>query len=425
MNTFSEHSMLVVCMLSHGNLLETQRAVDSVNRFGLEVVVGLTREGAMAPGGARVVPIPWEDDFAQARNLLLGHVSSRFVLWLDSDETLVAFPKLNLDGLDGQIFAVSLQYSSESIRYFSRRLHRNSPAVSWKGRIHEQLAAARLNQGEITIPSIHIQHLGYEDKEVMAAKHLRNLRIALPGLDGGNPTYWELLTLARAETAIGRFNLILWVRCFLHPEHEDGAFYDRRWESAIMLCSAGYIRPALRVLDRGALSVPVQLAVLAAQKAMGLPFDKDRFQFVHSLLENGTFDFNHPFPKVLLGISITGLESYIENEAKKFRRICGPIVKTWPDLAMNSKSFLQSTHVETTAFENDLLVMNIETRQVVLLNEVAAGIWEALGSRQTFEELHSILTEAFPSAVPAELGSHLTSVLQTLEAAELIQIRSD
>src|SRR6202044_351996 len=40
--------------------------------------------------GARILPIPWENDFAKARNLSLAEVKADWVLVLDADERLDA-----------------------------------------------------------------------------------------------------------------------------------------------------------------------------------------------------------------------------------------------------------------------------------------------------------------------------------------------
>ncbi len=40
--------------------------------------------------GARVISIPWENDFAKARNLSLAEVTSDWLLLLDADERLDA-----------------------------------------------------------------------------------------------------------------------------------------------------------------------------------------------------------------------------------------------------------------------------------------------------------------------------------------------
>ena len=52
--------------------------------------------------GARVVSIPWENDFAKARNLALKEVHTDWVLFLDADEQLDPSASGYLPGLMDQ-----------------------------------------------------------------------------------------------------------------------------------------------------------------------------------------------------------------------------------------------------------------------------------------------------------------------------------
>ena len=51
--------------------------------------------------GARVVSIPWQNDFAKARNLALEQVHADWVLSLDADEQLDPSAPRLLAGADG------------------------------------------------------------------------------------------------------------------------------------------------------------------------------------------------------------------------------------------------------------------------------------------------------------------------------------
>ena len=85
---------LLVCILSSGGPAGTDRAAASARAFGLPVHIGLTEPGAQPPSGDETesVVIKWRDDFAAARNALARRAKARYLLWLDSDETLAAFP---------------------------------------------------------------------------------------------------------------------------------------------------------------------------------------------------------------------------------------------------------------------------------------------------------------------------------------------
>ena len=65
-----------VCMLSHGNLPYTERALESPRRFGLQVHFGVTAAGPCPFSNPlmSIHCIVWRDDFASARNDLLDRI---------------------------------------------------------------------------------------------------------------------------------------------------------------------------------------------------------------------------------------------------------------------------------------------------------------------------------------------------------------
>lgn len=93
----------LVCILSDGDGPTLKDATASAQRFGLAVLIGLsagTQRGSqrgVGADGAERVGIAWRDDFADARNQLskIAHAHYAqypYLLWLDSDEELVAWP---------------------------------------------------------------------------------------------------------------------------------------------------------------------------------------------------------------------------------------------------------------------------------------------------------------------------------------------
>ncbi|MFZ5647339.1 MAG: glycosyltransferase [Bacillota bacterium] len=99
----------------------------------------------------RVFSFPWSGDFSAARNYALDKTRSRWILYLDADEELGAFPGgiRSLVDANGDIDAFFLplfnqdEYSGNYCRYMVLRLFRNSPAHRFQGRIHEQLTVSR------------------------------------------------------------------------------------------------------------------------------------------------------------------------------------------------------------------------------------------------------------------------------------------
>jgi glycosyltransferase involved in cell wall biosynthesis len=117
--------------------------------------------------GAKVVAIPWENDFAKARNLSLAEVTSDWVLMLDADECLdpeaeATLPRLLADAavagyqvtirnyvrsLANKIwdrsakpnfstYAPAARYPA-FIDHENVRLFRRDPEIYFSGRVHE------------------------------------------------------------------------------------------------------------------------------------------------------------------------------------------------------------------------------------------------------------------------------------------------
>ncbi len=97
--------------------------------------------------GARVLDVPWADDFALARNAALAEATGDWILVLDADEFLepirpVDFQRLlNDPGAAGYRLRVSGgRESSSGDGAVSLRLFRNHPDVRYRYPIHEQVA---------------------------------------------------------------------------------------------------------------------------------------------------------------------------------------------------------------------------------------------------------------------------------------------
>src|SRR5262249_27005555 len=129
----------------------------------------------------------------------------------------------------GAIYAVRWQAIHHDFPGLLLRLHRHIPGVRWTGRVHEQLRYRDTVLDDVprVLPGIVILHSGYDDACVVVAKHQRNAVIARQCPSTEQMTAGELLALARHETFSGRFNLILWLKLFRHPEQRQWLSYDR------------------------------------------------------------------------------------------------------------------------------------------------------------------------------------------------------
>ncbi|MFC1574468.1 PqqD family protein [Gemmatimonadota bacterium] len=88
---------------------------------------------------------------------------------------------------------------------------------------------------------------------------------------------------------------------------------------------------------------------------------------------------------------------------------------------MKAPSFKRVSSFESSSFEDDLVVMHTGTRQTVLLNPVAAVLWESLQWPHSRSELVRLLGEAFPDEDEEDLMGHVNAFLQTLASCELVE----
>lgn len=87
--------------------------------------------------------------------------------------------------------------------------------------------------------------------------------------------------------------------------------------------------------------------------------------------------------------------------------------------------FEKCAHIDVDTFDGDLLLMNLTTREVLVLNEAAGVLWAALDLFSKRDELLDLLQEALPNINPEEREASLASVLQSLEAGGFITTRAE
>ncbi len=77
-------------------------------------------------------------------------------------------------------------------------------------------------------------------------------------------------------------------------------------------------------------------------------------------------------------------------------------------------------NIDVDTFDGDLILMNLDTRQVVVLNEAAGVLWSALDLIADRAELANLFQQALPHISAAECEQSLTSVLDVLESGGFI-----
>jgi tetratricopeptide (TPR) repeat protein len=142
--------------------------------------------------GARVINIPWKNDFAAARNAALESVTADWVLALDADEQLDEAARapiqaaLNGQGIDGYLVTIRNYVHSLAERLWDKpaiandgrlaraahfagylehenvRLFRNRPEIRFEGRVHETVGTTlEAAGGRLAHADFVIHHFGF------------------------------------------------------------------------------------------------------------------------------------------------------------------------------------------------------------------------------------------------------------------------
>jgi tetratricopeptide (TPR) repeat protein len=195
---------LALSMIVRNAAADLERCLDSARHAVDEIVIADTGSTDGTPGlacrlGARVLLIPWEDDFARARNRALAEVRSDWVLVLDADERLDPAAPAQLPALTAAAAVAGYQVTirnytlSADDRLWDRsavpndlrlpesapypayvthqnvRLFRRAPEIHFVGRVHESVGPRIVETGaRLAEAGILIHHFG-----LVAAKETR------------------------------------------------------------------------------------------------------------------------------------------------------------------------------------------------------------------------------------------------------------
>ncbi|WP_042170429.1 glycosyltransferase family 2 protein [Paenibacillus gorillae] len=175
------------------------RCLSSVQGIADEIIVADTgstdQSAAIAAGfGAKVIEVPWKDDFAAVRNRLLEEASTQWIFVLDADEWLtggeLSLLRQELENADESVSAFHIQMEhviddtdhQNVVRSDAVRLFRNGHGFKYTGEIHEQLCTetneTKEAEGPLLNASFLLLHDGYKPSVLQRKKKTeRNLRI--------------------------------------------------------------------------------------------------------------------------------------------------------------------------------------------------------------------------------------------------------
>lgn len=178
-----------------------------------------TREFLETKNDVIIVDFPWNDNFADARNAAKDSITSKWVLWIDTDEYLIdTINSLNavrfvaeyyetlgtnpilqptliniIDGMSKPTHEIARMYSTQSYIF--------------KGRIHEQIIPLHYNLIERNYVGIILEHTGYDTPSMLSKDKLkRNLKLLELSLDDTPNDPATLFYLGRESRLLGQFN---------------------------------------------------------------------------------------------------------------------------------------------------------------------------------------------------------------------------
>ncbi|GIP25933.1 hypothetical protein J23TS9_10630 [Paenibacillus sp. J23TS9] len=181
-----------LCMIVRNEASNLARCLKSVHKAVDQIIVvdtGSTDDTVQIARqfGAQVLQIPWEGDFAKARNAGIELARRPWILFMDADEELdandIAELHLCAKHMEFEGFFLQVQnHISDHIHSATAtvnpllRMFRRRPEHRFRGRIHEQIAASITEHrpaAKLHITNIKIHHYGYSSGIVAAKDKIR------------------------------------------------------------------------------------------------------------------------------------------------------------------------------------------------------------------------------------------------------------
>lgn len=201
-----------VCIIVKNEEKHIRQALESVKPYVKEMIVldtGSTDDSRCIAenSGAIVYDKPWNNSFADMRNVCISYANQPYILILDADERLRVCDMEIMEhalramgqgeGCVGDVVIRSSTQSGEVSESTITRLFPNRPDYRYQGRIHEQLV---YKQG--TVKSIRsgiiIDHFGYQEEEIQSKdKYRRNLSLIQASLETNENDSYLLFQLGR------------------------------------------------------------------------------------------------------------------------------------------------------------------------------------------------------------------------------------
>lgn len=159
-----------LCMIVRDEEEVLARCLDSVREAVDEIIIvdtGSTDRTKDIAGAytEKIYDLPWEDDFAGARNVSFAKAEMDYCMWLDADDVMKEGERGRFlqwkARSDGTPDAVMMKYAAgmdeqgkETLCYYRERLLKREAGFLWKGRVHEAVEV----RGKVEYLDIRIEH---------------------------------------------------------------------------------------------------------------------------------------------------------------------------------------------------------------------------------------------------------------------------
>jgi len=208
-----------VCLIVKNAQGTLYRCLDSVKPVADEIIVCDTGSSDRTMQIAReytdkVSSVPWEDDFAAARNRSVEKATGDWVLWIDADEYLLGGEHLGKYLRDNMYLGYVIRQHHHAIDAQLKpdvpvRLFRNHRGIKFFGCIHEH-PETELNAGiapSVILSDVHIMHDGYVTEGIRRSRFLRNLPLLLKDRKRHPQRRLGLVFLARDYVHLARYEM--------------------------------------------------------------------------------------------------------------------------------------------------------------------------------------------------------------------------
>jgi len=199
------------------------------------------------------------------------------------------------------------------------------------------------------------------------------------------------------------------------------------YEPAIILCMAGFAKPAEECAKINPINILIQLALLTHEYLYLNNINTSRLEFIAVCVTQGLYDPYEYFPHLLLGADEQKILDYVKTWATEWKNsVVNQIDNSaHPPVQFEDHDyFTQSESITIKNFNDNLLIMHTHTKKVVVLNKTSSILWSLLATPVSWHILLDILKQAFPLESNASIFSSASAFLRQLLSTDLITLNA-